>query len=633
MISGGWMAAEQLLGAIVEGSHDAILAKDSEARITLWNPAAERLYGYSAAEAIGRPVGMIVPPERAGEELEILARVLRDERVEHYETERIRADGSRVAVSLSVAPLRDASGEVVGASTIARDVTRRRARESEIALLASLVDASADAIVSVSRDRTILSWNRAAAAMFGVERADAVGGPLDDSIVLDPAAARQRDEGLERVFTEGEPLRYEAPRRLLGRALALAVTMSPVRDHDGGVGAVCIVARDVTEQQRLESRVRQSQRIEAIGRLAGGIAHDFNNLLTVITGYAEIAGAALSGGPHARELREIQRAADRAAALTGELLDFSRQRALDPVPLDLAETVTGAMPMLARLIGEDIRIQVLTREVATVRADPGQVEQVVVNLALNARDAMPSGGTLTIETQTVELDPGHSDEEGGLPAGRYACLTVTDTGSGIDPDVLEHLFEPFFTTKEMGEGTGLGLATVHGIVGQAGGAVRVYSEPGRGATFRVYLPAVDAAAADEGGAAAPAPTHGEGETLMVCEDDDTVRALLERILRSARYTVVAAATPHEALRLVGDGARPDALISDTIMPGLTGPELAARIAERLPALPTLFISGYTADVIRDRGQLPPGSAYLEKPFSPAALLDAVRSVLDRPSGG
>ena len=618
----------QLLAGIVDGSHDAILAKDRDARITLWNPAAERLYGYSAEEAVGRPVAIIVPPERAGEEVAILDRVLDGDRVEHYETERLRADGTRVVVSLSVAPLCDASGEIVGASTIARDITRRRVEQDELALLASLVDASADAVVSVARDRRVLSWNRAAALMFGVEASQAVGAPLDQAVRLDPSATRQRDEGLERAFATGAAVRYEAPRRLQGKALALDVTMSPVRDLRGEVSAVCIVARDVTEQQLLERRVQQSQRIESIGRLAGGIAHDFNNLLTVITGYAELA--AMRDGPVKEELGEIQRAADRAAKLTGGLLDFSRQRALDPVALNLTDTVKGLMPMLERLIGEDIRMQLLTDgAIASVMADPGQIEQVVVNLALNARDAMPNGGTLTIETRTVELTAGHSDEEEGLPANRYACLMVSDTGSGIDPDVLEHLFEPFYTTKEIGEGTGLGLATVHGIVGQAGGAVRVYSEPGQGATFRVYLPAVDALTGDDAAAPTIAERHGAGETLLVCEDDDTVRALLERILRAARYTVMAAATPDQALRLVHSGARPDALVSDTIMPGLTGPELAERLSELIPALPTLFISGYTADVIRDRGQLPSGSAYLEKPFTPPALLDAVRSVLDR----
>jgi hypothetical protein len=624
------LAAEQLLAAIVRGSHDAILAKDREARITLWNPAAEELYGYSAAEALGRPVAMIVPPERAGEEMEILKRVLTGELVEHYETERQRADGSRVHVWLSVAPLRDASGNVVGASTIARDISRRRAEEAERALLASLVDASADAIVSVSRERVILSWNQAAQQLFRLDPERAVGYRLDEVFALDASESQQRDETLARVFDNAETLRYEVRRTLSGTPLTLAVTMSPVLDRDGTVAAACVICRDVSEQQRLERRVQQAQRIEAVGRLAGGIAHDFNNLLTVITGYTRLALASVRDGPGADELREVQHAADRAAELTMGLLDFSRQRAIDPIAWNLNDTIAGVLSLLDRLIGEDIRIVVHTDEdVAAVMADPGQLEQVLMNLALNARDAMPDGGALTIETRSVTLAPGHSEEEAGLAAGRYACLTVTDTGVGIDPALMDHLFEPFVTTKEAGEGTGLGLATVHGIVGQAGGTVRVYSEPGHGATFRVYLPATTAT--PEQRTAAPAPTGPDvnRETLLVCEDDDAVRALIERVLAGAGYTVLAAATPDHAMRLARGSPRPDAMISDTIMPGLTGPQLAERIAVRVPGLPTLFISGYTADVIRDRGQLPSGSAYLEKPFTPEGLLDAVRALLNR----
>ncbi len=473
--------AEHLLAAIIDGSVDAIVATDAQGRITLWNACAEHIYGHTAAEAVGRPVALIVPPERADEERHILERVLRGERVTHHETERMRADGSRVAVSLSVGPLRNETGRIVGAAGIARDISLRRAVEGDRALLASLVDASEDAILAVSPRRVILSGNRAAAQMLDVDPARLVGARIEEVLPSIKTESREPHDALERVFGDGATVHADVQRTLPnGRPRKLAVTMTPVRDGDGAVSAGCVVCRDVTEQQRLERRGQQSERIEAIGRLAGGIAHDFNNLLTVISGFAQLAQAGAGAAPVAGELRQIQRAAGRAAELTGRLLDFSRQRTVDPVVVSLTDTVAGVMPMLERLIGDDIRIVARSDEdVREILADRGQIEQVVMNLALNARDAMPDGGTLTIETRSVELAAGHSEEETGLHAGHYACLVVSDTGDGIEPALLDHLFEPFFTTKPGGEGTGLGLATVHGIVARADGAVNVYSEPGR----------------------------------------------------------------------------------------------------------------------------------------------------------
>jgi CheY-like chemotaxis protein len=371
--------------------------------------------------------------------------------------------------------------------------------------------------------------------------------------------------------------------------------------------------------------------MEAVGRLAGGIAHDFNNLLTVITGYLSLAQAQVAQGEGAEELEEVGRAARRASELTGRLLDFARRRRVDAVRLDVARTVEELMPMLERLIGEDIRVVVLADEdVPPVLADRGQLEQVVVNLAVNARDAMPGGGTLTIETHALELGDGHTGEPTGLPAGRWVCLTVTDTGEGIDPVLAEHVFDPFFTTKEVGKGTGLGLATVHGIVGSAGGEVRVYSEPGLGASFKVYLPALEAGSDPAGTRPIAAAGRMDGtETVLLCEDEGVLAALVTRILERAGYRVLAAATPDEALAIAArEGDAIDVLVSDVIMPGLTGPQLAERLAERHGPVPTLFLSGYTADVISDRGRLPEGSAFLEKPFDPSSLLTTLRGLLE-----
>jgi PAS domain S-box-containing protein len=602
-----WQWRESWFGS----SEDAILIKDDRARIVAWNPAAERLYGYSAAQAIGQPVGMLVPPERAGEELRILERVLAGERVEHYETERVCADGSRVPVSLTVSPVQAPDGRIAGASSSARDISRQRAEAAERTRLASLVDASADAIVAVAPDGTVLSWNRAAHRLFGRPAADAMGRRIDELVAT---------ERLERVFGHGETVRYEAE----AGELTLLVTISPVVEADGAVSAACVIYRDMTEYQRLERRLRDAERMESIGRLAGGVAHDFNNLLTVIGGFTAMAQRAVGDGPGASELAEVQGAARRAAQLTRRLLEFSRRRAVEPVALDLGDVVQGVTGMLERLIGEHIRVVVLNEpDMPSVLADRVQMEQVVVDLATNARDAMPGGGTLTIETHATTL----RDEADGLPAGRYACLSVTDTGTGIDPAAADRLFEPFFTTKEVGAGTGLGLASVHGIVTRAGGYVRVYSEPGVGACFRVCLPATEQPAAPDEPEAPARAGRGHGETVLVCVDETAVRRLLADALSAAGYQAIEADCPAEALEAVRAGARPDAIVCDVVMPGRTGPELVEQLVEEIGRVPVLFVSGYTRGALLSRFSFPPDSDFLGKPFTSDEVLERLDALL------
>jgi hypothetical protein len=361
--------------------------------------------------------------------------------------------------------------------------------------------------------------------------------------------------------------------------------------------------------------------MEAIGQLAGGVAHDFNNLLTVIGGYGQVAQQRIGAGPGHEELVEILHAADRAAQLTRQLLAFSRRQQLSPELLDLDEVVKALMPMLVRLIREDIEIASLAHDdVPIVLADRTQLEQVIVNLVVNARDAMPSGGTLTLETQKV---------------GTYACLVFTDTGSGMDAATMARIFEPFFTTKEVGEGTGLGLATVYGVVTQSGGRVEVYSEPDLGSTFKVYLPA-----APTGSARAPARAerehereHARGtETVLLCEDEPTLRRLAEMILTQDGYTVLAAERPSEALALASAHPGPiDVLVSDVIMPGMPGPELAEHLRMVQPTVRVVFMSGYTAETIGSHATLPRGTAFLQKPFDASSLPRAVREVLDTPA--
>ncbi|MFL5877960.1 MAG: ATP-binding protein [Solirubrobacteraceae bacterium] len=411
--------------------------------------------------------------------------------------------------------------------------------------------------------------------------------------------------------------------RLVVRALAHDVMFD-------GRRARCVVTEDIGERERLEGQLRQAQKMEAIGQLAGGIAHDFNNLLTVISGFGAMARQRIGAGPGGRELAEVDRAAKRAAQLTKQLLTFSRQQVLDTVVLDLNEVIEPLMPMLFRLIGEDIEIGVLSDdETPHVLADRGQLEQVLVNLVLNARDAMPDGGTLTIETRSERLNgdaPAFLESEPGL----YACLLVTDTGVGIDADTRAHLFEPFFTTKAVGEGTGLGLATVHGIVTQSGGHVVVDSEPGLGTTFKVYLPA--AAGVAELRPHRPEERPGDlagTETVLVCEDDGSVRAFVEAALTEAGYKVLATARADEAVEVARSEDGPvDVLLTDVVMPQMSGPELAAVVEQLRPGVKVIFLSGYAADTGRGRGwELPAEASFLQKPFSDVELLSAVRGVL------
>lgn len=472
--------------------------------------------------------------------------------------------------------------------------------------LQAILDATMDVVAVFDSERRFLSVNEAACRFYGRPREELVGAKLDDFIGRERAEAdwdgfltpeRVAQGMLEHVW-DGEQD---------GRRMVLEVRSTP----EFKPGQHLFVVRDITERAVLEDQLRQAQKMEAVGQLAGGIAHDFNNLLTVISGYGEIARRRIGAGPGANELVEIERAAWRASELTRQLLAFARRQVLAPVLLDVNEVASGLVPMLSRLIGETIEIAMLAAdELPPVRADRAQLEQVVINLAINARDAMPSGGTLAIET-------GVTDE--------HVRLSVSDTGTGIEPGVLEHIFEPFYTTKEVGLGTGLGLATVHGIVTQSGGRVEVSSDPGLGSTFNVLLPIAsgDGAAADV--EHAEQPRLGGDETLLLCEDEEGVRKLVELVLSGAGYTVLSAAGADEALALAAEhrGAIA-ALVTDIVMPGMSGLDLA----DRLAPLRALFISGYSPEAT---GGLPNGSAFLAKPFDHGALLAEVRALLDQPA--
>jgi signal transduction histidine kinase len=420
----------------------------------------------------------------------------------------------------------------------------------------------------------------------------------------------------------------------------MEATWGPIRDESGRQIGVQGCERDITARKLAEEALRESQeryqqaqKLESVGRLAGGVAHDFNNLLTVINGYSQMLISRLSADdPMRSELYEINKAGERAAGLTRQLLAFSRKQVLEPRRLDINRVVEEMRPMLERLVGEDVEVQfVLRAESGTIHADPHQLEQVVMNLVVNARDAMPGVGKLLIETANVEWNEGFAQSHPEAQAGRYVMLAVTDTGVGMDEETKNRIFEPFFTTKGVGKGTGLGLPTVQGIVAQSSGYVEVSSEKGKGTTFKVYLPALAGAAAAVGRPAAASALGGK-ETVLVVEDQAEVRKYAVSVLTEYGYRVVAAESAGEALR-VCERERIDLVLTDVVMPNVSGRELADRLEAIRPGTKVLFMSGYTDSVIEHHGVLDAGSEFIQKPFSPEELAAKVRAVLATPSGG
>jgi PAS domain S-box-containing protein len=506
----------------------------------------------------------------------------------------------------------------------------REAKESQ-ERFRTIFEASAIGIALIGPDTLLQEVNPAFQKMWQSSRSELTGRPFAE--LLDPTNTSAVMVALTDVLAgTHEVTDADLPCRPLvsGREVWGHMTTSAVRDPDGSVLFAIAMIEDVTERAELAERLRQSSKLEAVGQLAGGIAHDFNNLLTTINGLSELVLLDLNGAEHLREdIVEIHNAGNRAAALTRQLLAFSRRQALKPKVVDLNVTVREMNTLLRRLIGEDIALDfVLDPRIGRVRADPGQVGQVILNLAVNARDAMPAGGRLHIETSSVHLD-GNRAKRYEVPPGSFVQVTVTDTGFGMVPETLRRIFEPFYTTKEQGKGTGLGLATVYGIVKQSGGGIAVESDPGAGTSFLIVLPVVEEVEreADRG---LPIPVAGGKETVLVVEDEDSVRNLTVRVLRQKGYEVIGCAAPNEALDLVANNpGRIQAILSDVIMPGMSGPEMATRIRGFAPDIPVLFMSGYPREELSLRGQVEAECSFLQKPIGSEALAAAVRDLLDQ----
>jgi PAS domain S-box-containing protein len=512
---------------------------------------------------------------------------------------------------------------------------RRRAEwavQEQRAFLRQVIDISPTFMFAKDRQGRFTLVNAKLADAYGVTVEEVLGKTDAD---LNPNAeeveAFRRDDeevmasGMEKIVPE-EPMTDAS-----GKRRWLYTVKRPLLGPSGTAEQLLGVALDITDRKQTEDQLRQAQKMEAIGQLAGGVAHDFNNILGVIVGYADMLLKDLGPRhPGVRRLEQIHKAADRATALTRQLLAFSRKQILQPRVLDLNAVVGEVEAMLVRLIGANIQIiAVPAAGLGRVKADPGQVEQVIVNLAVNARDAMPQGGKLIIETANVSLDETFRRVHPGAQTGPHVVLAVSDTGCGMDADTLPRIFEPFFTTKDKGKGTGLGLSTVYGIVKQSGGYVTVYSEPGRGTTFKVYLPRVEepldqAAAAPR---AAPAAPRAVGTVLLV-EDEAALRSMIQEILEEAGYSVLSSATPEEAIDAARSHPGPvHLLLSDVVMPRMGGRDLAAQVSALRPGLRVLYMSGYTDEAIVHHGMLDAGTHFLQKPFTSDALLDRVRDLL------
>ena len=497
------------LALIIDSSEDAILSKDLNGTITSWNKGAERIYGYSPEEVVGKPISLLVPEDHPDEIPGILRKIAAGERIEHHESVRVTKDGRRLEVSLSVSPLRNPSGEIVGAS---------------------------------------------------------------------------------------------------------------------------VIARDITAQKKAEGHLRQAQKMEAIGRLAGGVAHDFNNILGIINACTEFLRDRID--PTAEPslyVENIRKATERGTSLTKQMLAFSRTSVVQPRILDLNERLREISKLLRPLLGEDVEVLIVPKtNSAVVEADPGQIDQIVVNLAVNARDAMPRGGKFILETNSVRFHDTFAEQQQAMPPGRYVLLAASDTGTGMDEATVSHIFEPFFTTKESGKGTGLGLATVYGIVKQSAGHILVYSEPGHGTTFKIYLPSAEhkIGIASNPEAEASVPKR-KGTTILLVEDDEIMRSLTRKLLEEHGYTVVEADDGKSALEWTESHSTPiDLLLTDVMMRRMSGPELVERLTASRPDLKVVYMSGYTGELMANRDVLKPGVTLLEKPFSRSALLNTIHSKLE-----
>jgi PAS domain S-box-containing protein len=619
-VARGGAEAMSRLAAIVTSSSDAIVGKTLEGVVTSWNAGAERIFGYRAEEMIGQPIYRLIPDDQHQVERDLLERIGRGESVEFGEAERIRKDGGHIWINLSVSPVRDAEGKLIGAASIKRDVTERRRAEAELrkhqdqlrlAHRAARLGAWHWDVVSRQ-----LTWDEGLRQLYGLAPGEQVAD-LTGFLARVHPEDRERVEGaLQRALQGAGGLAHEYRIIRPDGAIRWLADLGQVgSDAEGRPRYVTGICLDITERRAAEERIRESHRLQAAGQLAGGIAHEANNQMSVVLGAVHFLLRRKDlPGPAAEDVELIRRAAERTATITQQLLAFSRRQLLRPENVDLNQLVLKAEPLLRRSLTETQRLVVRAGAVhGAIRADRNQLEQVLLNLILNARDAMPAGGEVHIETG--------GDREA-------AVLTVRDSGMGMDPETLRRAFEPFFTTLEVGQGTGLGLSVVHGIVSQSGGQIHAQSAPGAGTTFVLRFPLTGASPSPyEPAGAGGAP--GVRAVVLVVEDDEVVRRMTARALTDAGYVTLEAEDGRSALDLIAAGERPDLVVTDLGMPRMDGSELARRLRAELPELPVLLISGHVHEAPGTDGDQWP---LLRKPFPPEELVGRVTELLAARSG-
>ena len=618
---------QELFRAIFAEALDAILISDDDGRFVLANRAAGELFGIEPEDMVGRLGSEFIPAtmDYPKEWRSFLSNGRMSGAHEMRRPDGVVKDVEFAAVA-NVLPGRHLS--------ILRDVTERRRTEETfertVAKLRGLFGSNVVNITFSNREGVLLDANDAFLGMVGRSRAELESGQLTWQALTPPEFIAENERAIVDAKTSGRCLPFE--KQYLRADGSRVWVLLGLAHLPGGSGEIAALSIDITRQKAVEEEYRQAQKMEAVGRLAGGIAHDFNNLLTAILGYAELLSELDTVPAEAKDdIENIRTAAVSAAGLTQQLLAFSRRQVLQPRVINLNEVIARIEAILRRVLGEDIRLTVdLDPRAASVRGDSAQLEQILMNLAVNARDAMPLGGELTIRSQNRFLDASYVSSHGGATIGPHVELSVGDTGTGMDEHVKAHIFEPFFTTKPEGKGTGLGLATVYGAIKQMGGSIVVESELQRGTTFRIYLPAAGRdATRDE--AATPSSSVRGHETVLLVEDKEEVRRVAARTLQRHGYQVTEAASPREALTIASaEGARFDLLLTDMVMPEMRGGELAHHLRQRIPSLRVVYMSGYSDDAVGRNGTMAEGDVFLQKPFTPHALIQHVRQALDVP---
>jgi len=629
-------ANHRRLASVVIDSNDAITIQDFDGNITAWNKGAEKMYGYSEAEVLRMNIRDIVPEDKQSEALDFVRRLQEEEEeeeeVESFESQRLTKDGKVLDVWLTVTKLVDENGKTIDIATTERDITERKQalRESK-EKLNLIIDTSPIGICTVDPFGSFVTTNVAYEQMLGYSKEELGGLTIFD--ITDPDNRLKNKKLFQDMFSLKTNSFFMEKKyiRKDDTMIDVAVYATGIVDAEGNAMFGTAFVEDITERLSLQAQLIQAQKMESVGRLAGGVAHDFNNMLSIIIGYGELVLEKVNSNDSMHsDITEILSAANRSTDITRQLLAFARQQTIAPKVLDPNEIIENMLKMLRRLIGEDIDLAWLPEtNVWPVKIDPSQIDQILANLCVNARDAIADVGKVTIETKNISFDEDYCSDHAGFVPGEYIMLAVSDDGSGIEPKTRDKIFEPFFTTKGMGKGTGLGLATVYGIIKQNNGFINVYSELDKGTTIKVYLSRYTGKTVEEHSENTMEIPLSRGETILLVEDEESILSLSKRILEDLGYTVLATNSPNDSLRLIKEHVgKLNLLITDVVMPEMNGLELSKQLQSLYPNIKILFMSGYTANVIVHRGVLEEGVCFIPKPFSKKDLALKVRESLD-----